>query len=68
MPRGLRGRQEIILDTHELTAEAVVRGDYNLLRQAIMTDPLVTSIADADAILAAILDLEKDAIPQSWYA
>ena len=40
MPRGLRGLQEIVLDTHELTAEAIVKADYRLLRRALMTDPL----------------------------
>jgi alpha-galactosidase/6-phospho-beta-glucosidase family protein len=68
MPRGLRGMQEVVLDTHELTAEAVVRCDYGLLRRAMLTDPLVTSIADADAILAGLLDAEKDALPAGWYA
>jgi alpha-galactosidase/6-phospho-beta-glucosidase family protein len=68
MPRGLRGMQEVILDTHELTAEAVVKSDYTLLRRAMMTDPLVTSIADADAILATLLEAEKDALPAGWYA
>jgi alpha-galactosidase len=68
MPRGLRGMQEVVLDTHELTAEAVVRCNFNLLRRAMMTDPLVTSIADADAILAGLLEAEKDALPACWYA
>lgn len=68
MPRGLRGMQEVVLDTHELTAEAVVRCDYELLRRAMMTDPLVTSIADADAILEGLLDAERDALPAGWYA
>ncbi|MBX3085820.1 MAG: glycoside hydrolase family 4 [Anaerolineae bacterium] len=67
MPRGLRGMQEVILDTHELTAEAVIRCDYHLLRRAMMTDPLVTSIADADAILSGLLEAEKDAISSCWY-
>ena len=51
MPRGLRGLQEQVLDTHELTAEAVVTCDRRLLRRAMLTDPLVSSLADADAIL-----------------
>ncbi|MAU08293.1 MAG: glycoside hydrolase family 4 [Anaerolineaceae bacterium] len=68
MPRGIRGMQEIILDTHELTAEAIVKGDYGLLRRAMMTDPLVTSIADADAILKELLDVERDILPETWYA
>jgi alpha-galactosidase len=67
MPRGIRGMQEVILDVHELTAEAVVKGDYGLLRRAMLTDPLVTSIADADAILSELLAAERDAIPAVWY-
>lgn len=67
MPRGLRGMQEIILDTHELTAEAVIKGDYALIRRAMLTDPLVTSIADADAILKELLSVERDILPDVWY-
>ena len=68
MPRGLRALNELVLDTHELTAEAIVRGDYHLLRRALMTDPLTNSIADADAILRDLLAAERDALPDHWYA
>ena len=68
MPRGLLGQQQLILDTHELTAEAVARDDRNLLRRAMLTDPIVNSIADADAILAELLELERDALPVGWQA
>ncbi len=68
MPRGLRGLQEIVLDTHELTAEAIVKADYSLLRRALMTDPLTNSIADADAILRDLLAAEREALPDHWYA
>lgn len=67
MPRGIRGMQEVILDTHELTAEAVVKGDYTLLRRAMMTDPLTSSIADTDAILKELLEAERDGLPEYWY-
>lgn len=68
MPRGLRGLQEQILDTHELTAEAVVKGDVALLRRALLTDPLTNSIADADAILRELLAAQREALPDHWYA
>ena len=68
MPRGIRGLQEQILDAHELTAEAVVKGDYALLRRAMMTDPLTNSIADADAILRELLAAEREALPDHWFA
>ena len=67
MPRGLRGLQEVVLDAHELTAEAIVKADYSLLRRAMMTDPLTNSIADADAILRELLAAERDALPDHWY-
>lgn len=67
MPRGIRGMQELVLDTHELTAQAVVEGSRELLRRAMLTDPLVSSIGDADRIIEELLELEKDVIPAHWY-
>jgi alpha-galactosidase len=67
MPRGLRGMQEVVLDTHELTAEAVATCDLALLRRAMLTDPLVNSIAVADKLIAELLDAERDMIPDCWY-
>lgn len=67
MPRGIRGMQETVLDTHELTAEAVVKGSREKLRRAMLTDPLVHSIADADRIIAELLERERDMIPERWY-
>ncbi|MDG5789442.1 glycoside hydrolase family 4 [Evansella sp. AB-P1] len=67
MPRGIRGMQELILDTHELTAEAVIEGTHEKLRRAMLTDPLVNSIADADQIINELLELEKDILSEKWY-
>lgn len=67
MPRGLKGLQEQVLDAHELTAEAVVKVDRNLLRRALLVDPLSSSYADSDAIIDELLEAEKDIIPKSWY-
>ena len=53
---------------HELTAEAVVKGDYALLRRAMMTDPLTNSVADADAILRELLAAEREALPDHWFS
>jgi len=68
MPRGIRAMQEIILDTHELTAETVAKCDHTLLRRAMLTDPLVNSIVDADALIQELLELERDALPACWFA
>ena len=67
MPRGLRGLQELVLDTHELTAEAVATCDRGLLRRAMLTDPLVTSIGDTDAIISELLEAEREVLPSCWY-
>jgi alpha-galactosidase len=67
MPRGLRGLQEVVLDTHELTAEAVATCNPALLRRALLTDPLVNSIADADALIKELLDAEREALPPCWF-
>ncbi|MBO9608288.1 MAG: glycoside hydrolase family 4 [Paenibacillaceae bacterium] len=67
MPRGIRGLQEQVLDTHMLTAEAVVERSFAKLRRAMLTDPLVSSIGDADRIIAELLEQERDALPAYWY-
>ncbi|WP_315792717.1 glycoside hydrolase family 4 [Paenibacillus sp. BIC5C1] len=67
MPRGVRGMQELVLDTHELTVEAVLEQSYEKLRRAMLTDPLVSSISDADKIIHELLELERDMIPDVWY-
>lgn len=68
MPRGLRGLQEQVLDTHELTAEAVITQNKSLLRTALLVDPLSNSYADVDAIIEELLEAEKDIIPKEWYS
>ncbi|WDR02359.1 hypothetical protein PSQ19_17335 [Devosia algicola] len=67
MPRGIRAMQEIVLDTHELTAEAVANGDRALLRRALLVDPLTNSISDTEALIDELLDAERDIIPQHWF-
>jgi alpha-galactosidase len=59
--------QELVLDTHELTAEAVVERSFIKLRRAMMTDPLVNSIHDADMIIKELLEQEQERIPKDWY-
>lgn len=67
MPRGLRGMQELVLDTHELTAQAALSCDRGLLRRALLTDPLTNSIPDADAVMVELLELERDVLLEGWY-
>ena len=67
MPRGILSLTQQVLDTHELTAEAAVTGDRKILRRAFMADPIVNSIADADAIMKELFRRGKSALPEYWY-
>jgi len=67
MPRGLRGMQEIVLDTHELTAQAAATCDRGLLERALLTDPLTNSIGDTKAIIGELLQAEREALPACWF-
>jgi len=50
-PMGLRALQMLILDAHELTIEAIMKRDRGLLVRALAIDPLVNSIATAEAVI-----------------
>lgn len=67
MPKGIHGMQQLVLDTHELTAEAVAECSMEKLRRAMLTDPLINSIGDADQIIRELLELEKEALPKCWF-
>jgi alpha-galactosidase len=67
MPRGLLGLTQLVLDTHELTAEAAVKCDRAILRRAMLTDPICNNIGDAHACIADLLEAEKDVLPARWY-
>jgi len=67
MPRGVLGLQHVVLDVHELTAEAAMTGDKALLRRAMLTDPLCNNIPDADACIKDLLAAEKASLPAYWY-
>ena len=67
MPRGIRALEEQVLDTHELTAKAAVTCDREILRRAMLTDPMVSSLADTDRIIAQLLKAEKSALPKKWF-
>ena len=66
-PVGLRGLWQQVLDTHELSARAAMTGDRDLLLQAFLCDPLVSSIADAKAMIKELLAAERKALPDYWF-
>lgn len=68
MPRGLLGLEQQVLDTHELTAQAAVECDRDLLLRAMLTDPIVNNIGDARAIVDESLERQQDILPREWYA
>ena len=65
MPVGLRGMSQTILDTHELTAQAAWEQRLDLVRRALLVDPLTSSIGDTDALMAELIEAERDALP-AW--
>lgn len=67
MPRGLLGLTHQVLDTHELTVEAIVENSRDKLLRAMMTDPIVNNIGDARNIIAELLEIERDHLPDAWY-
>jgi alpha-galactosidase len=67
MPRGLLGLQQLVLDTHELTAQAAVECDRDLLLRALCTDPIVNNIGDAKNIMEELLEAERDALAKEWF-
>ncbi|WP_269541117.1 hypothetical protein [Cerasicoccus fimbriatus] len=62
-PHGLRGQQFHILDIHELTIEAIMKQDRDLLVRALSMDPIVNSIATARVLIDEITELESEVLP-----
>ena len=67
LPRGVLGLTHQVLDTHELTVEAAVNCDRKFLRRAMLTDPIVNSVAAADAIIEEMLRAQREALPAGWF-
>jgi alpha-galactosidase len=67
LPFGARALTQQVLETHELTVAAIVNCDRALLRRAMCLDPIVNTIVDADAIIADLLEAEKDVLPDGWF-
>jgi alpha-galactosidase len=67
LPTGIRAMEQTVLETHELTVEAIVKCDRGLLRRAMCLDPMVASIEDADAMIAELLEAEREALPKGWF-
>lgn len=57
-PLGLRAQQMAILEVHEITVEAIVRKDKALLTRALAMDPLINSIATANAVIDELFAIQ----------
>jgi len=68
LPCGLLGLTQQVLDTHELTAKAAAEFDRDALLQAMVVDPIVNSIEDAQAIIEETFQRQRDALDPRWYA
>ncbi len=67
-PVGLRGLWQQVLDTHELTARAAIECDRDLLYTAFACDPLSVNLDDNRAMIDALLEAERDALPEAWFS
>ncbi len=67
MPRCLRGLQTQVLDAHMAAVAAAVSCDRDDLLRAMLIDPIVNSIGDANAIIDELLEAERDALPAKWF-
>lgn len=65
MPVGLRGMQMQIHDTHDLTVEAYMKKDRNLLLRALAADPLTPNLATAEAVLRDLYAEEAEVL-EDW--
>jgi alpha-galactosidase/6-phospho-beta-glucosidase family protein len=59
-PIGIRGWQMHVLDVHELTAEAAITKNRNLVRRALVADPLTTAMEDIDAAMEELFQKQQD--------
>lgn len=68
MPPLLRTWLLRVIEVQEMTLEAIRTYDRQLLRQALIADPMTVSIEDTDSILADLFEAERDDLPSEWYA
>lgn len=52
------------IEVGELTVEAAVKGDRNLVLQAMLLDPVVDSIKVAERVLDKMLKIQAQYLPQ----
>jgi len=67
IPPGIHGMTQLILDTHELTAQAAATYDREVLLRALCTDPIVNNLGDAKAVMADLLEAQRDVLRPEWY-
>lgn len=67
IPAGILGMTRLVLDTHELTALAATTYDRDVLLRALCTDPIVGNLTDARAVMADLLEAERDILRPEWY-
>jgi len=64
LPAMTRGLIQSVKEYEELTIEAAVTGDRRTALQALVSHPLVPSFGVADELLNAILEANRDYLPQ----
>jgi alpha-galactosidase len=67
MPHSLRGLLTQVLDAHMTAIEAAVSCCRDVLLRAMLIDPMVSSIGDAEKIIEELLQAERDVLPAKWF-
>ena len=64
LPKPLAAFNRRDIDQMELTVEAAVKGDRNLVLQAMLLDPVIDNVANAERALDEMLKENAEYLPQ----
>ena len=64
LPVGVAALLWRVIGVHELTVEAALKSDYNLVVQAMIADGNVYNRKQAEALTDALLDAQRQWLPQ----
>ena len=64
VPPSVKGFMEQIISEEELTVEAALTGNFDILVQALTASPLLTDKGCADKLAKDLIDANKQYLPQ----
>jgi alpha-galactosidase/6-phospho-beta-glucosidase family protein len=64
MPQSLAGMTQYRIAQQELVTSAALSGDRATALQALLLDPMLRSIEDAESMLGELIDASSEYLPQ----